>query len=426
MRGVVRCKRRTHRLPGAAQIGAVLLFAFPVALLAGCGESAAPVSSASGAGSAVSAASAAGQPGSRPASASRSAVAWVSGAPVAKRSYAHWLAIEQALGAGAAASHRALGFLLSGVWLRREAAARGISISASQAHERLHQLERQSFSQPGSLKRYLQKAHETEADLLERAELEQLEAAVAAQVGGSQRGGARSAALASFQRAFQRRWKSRTTCAPGYVMEDCSEYRGRPENLAAAGGASSTHSAGASGASAGRSAGRSSAGSSAGVSGEVYSTPGGMSISSPAFERNGAIPTQYTCDGADISPPLQWQNVPSGAAALVLFAIDDSSTGPASGIRWAVGDIDPTAKGVEAGKTPTGGIVGADTQGHAGYGGICPPHGKTSTVEFVLYALRRQIPLSPGFTPAIAESEYGASKDLMGSAAVTYAIYHRP
>ena len=150
-----------------------------------------------------------------------------------------------------------------------------------------------------------------------------------------------------------------------------------------------------------------------------------MSISSPAFERNGAIPAQYTCDGANISPPLEWQNVPAKTAALVLFVIDDSATGPASGIRWVVGDISPSAKGVAAGKTPQGGIVGSDTQGHSGYGGICPEHGKTSTVEFVLYALKKPISLSPGFQPDVAESEYGSGKDLLGSAAVTYAVYHR-
>ncbi len=406
----------------------MLIFAVPVAPLAGCGEGGAPVSSSSGAGSAASAASAVGRSGSGSTAGSGSAIAWVSGTPIAKKSYEHWLAIEQELGAGTAASHRTVGFLLSSIWLQREAAARGISISTSEAHARLHQLERQSFPQPGSLKRYLQKAHETEADLLKRVEAEQLQDAVAAQVGGSRRGGLRAAALASFQRAFQGRWKSRTTCAAGYVMEDCSEYHGRPEHLATSGGSSSTGGAGTNGASAERSAARSSprVSSSSNVSGEVYSAPGGISISSPAFERNGAIPAQYTCDGADISPPLQWQNVPSGAAALVLFAIDDSSTGPASGIRWVVGDIDPTTQGVEAGKTPTGGIVGADTQGHAGYGGLCPPHGKTDTVQFVLYALRKKIPLSTGFTPALAESEYGAGKDLLGSAAVTYAAYHRP
>lgn len=426
MRGVAYSRRRTYRLPGAVRVGGVLLLAAPAALLAGCGESGAPSSSASNATPAVHGTPVAGQPGSGPAAASGPAIAWVSGVPIAKAGYEHWLAVEQALGAGSDASHRAVGFLISGVWLQREAASRGISISPAQARERLRRLERQSFSQPGSLKRYLQRAHETEADLLGRVADEQLESAVAAQVAGSRHGPARATVIASFQRAFQRRWKSRTTCAPGYVMEDCAEYHGRPENLAAAAGSSSSSSTG-SAAAGGASAGRSSKGasSSSNVSGEVYSTPGGMSISSPAFERNGAIPAQYTCDGADLSPPLQWRNVPSGAAALVLFAIDDSATGAASGIRWVVGDISPAAGGVEAGKTPAGGIVGSDTQGHAGYGGICPPHGKTSTVEFVLYALRKKIPLSPGFTAAVAESEYGAGKDLMGSAAVTYAVYHR-
>ena len=90
-----------------------------------------------------------------------------------------------------------------------------------------------------------------------------------------------------------------------------------------------------------------------------------------------------------------------------------------------VGDISPGATGVAAGATPEGGIVGADTQGHVGYGGICPDHGKTETIEFVLYALRKKIPLSPGFQPALAESEYGGGHDLVGPAAVTYATYTR-
>jgi Raf kinase inhibitor-like YbhB/YbcL family protein len=213
-------------------------------------------------------------------------------------------------------------------------------------------------------------------------------------------------------------------------MEDCSEYTGKLEDLSGAGPQSSS-GASSSGASAGASArskasaSETSASSASNDTGEVYSPAGGMSISSSAFERNGTIPSQYTCDGANISPPLEWQNVPAKAAALVLFIIDDSTNGPASGIRLVVGDISPTSNGVAAGKTPEGGIVGSDSQGHSGYGGICPPHGRTSTIEFVLYALKKKIALSPGFSPGVAESEYGSGKDLLGSAAVTYAVYHR-
>jgi phosphatidylethanolamine-binding protein (PEBP) family uncharacterized protein len=209
-------------------------------------------------------------------------------------------------------------------------------------------------------------------------------------------------------------------------MEDCSEYHGKPESLTASSPAHSS-SAAASGSSAKSARSGSSSSAAAGsVNGEVYSSSGSMAITSSAFERNGAVPAQYTCDGSGVSPPLEWQNVPAKAAALVLFVIDDTPTGPASGIRWVVGDISPTAKGVAAGGTPEGGIVGSDTQGHAGYGGICPAHGKTSTIEFVLYALSKKIPLAPGFKPTTAESEYGSGKVLLGSAAVTYAVYHRP
>lgn len=251
------------------------------------------------------------------------------------------------------------------------------------------------------------------------------------------------ALLASFESAFHSRWKRLTSCAPGYVMEDCSEYSGKPEDLTAASssgsGSGSSSSSGAGASSSGRSSpsgasrsastgtSRSTAGSSSSSSGGELPAPvaGAMTLSSPAFERNGEIPKQYTCDGANVSPPLEWQNVPAKAAALVLFAIDETATGPAGGIRWVVGDIDPSSKGVAAGQTPAGGIVGATTQGKAGYGGICPANSKTSTVEFVLYALSKRIPLTPGFQPDVAEQQYGAGKLLLGEGAVTYGLYTR-
>lgn len=240
---------------------------------------------------------------------------------------------------------------MSTAWLLREAATRHISVSEGQTRQRLSELRRKSFSQAGALRSYLAKAHETEADVLQRVKVELLESRIAAQVTAGQSQTRRSAILASFQRSFQQRWKSRTRCARGYVMEDCSQYRGKPEDLTAA-----TRSASGSSNSETSSSSASGARSGAGAnsSGEVYSAPGAMTIASPAFQRNGAIPSQYTCDGADTSPPLQWQNVPAKAAALVLFVIDDTPTGSASGIRWVVGDISPTAKGV-CGRSDPGG-----------------------------------------------------------------------
>ena len=409
---------------GARARVCLLLAALPAAaLLAGCGESASSSSPTTTSSAAAAVSPVASTQG---AAASVDAVAYVAGKPIAKSSYEHWLTVEQALEAGGNPSHRALGFLISAAWLAGEAKAQGVSVSEAEARQRLAKLKQQSFPKAGSLAKFLARSHETEADLLGRVKIELLESRIAAKVAAGKSAAQRKSVLAAFQQAFERRWKSRTTCKPGYVMEDCSEYKGKPESQTST---SSTTSRSASAASHGSAASSSSssAGSSsaASSSGEVYTAPGQISISSPAFERNGAIPAQYTCDGANISPPLEWQNVPAKTAALVLFVIDDSATGRASGIRWVVGDISPSAKGVAAGKTPQGGIVGSDTQGHSGYGGICPEHGKTSTIEFVLYALKKPISLSPGFQPDVAESEYGSGKDLLGSAAVTYAVYHR-
>jgi phosphatidylethanolamine-binding protein (PEBP) family uncharacterized protein len=193
-------------------------------------------------------------------------------------------------------------------------------------------------------------------------------------------------------------------------MEDCKQYRGSGEpQLSAPSKARASSSPKA-----------------AGASGEVYSAPGAFSISSTAFERNGAIPAKYTCDGAGISPPLSWAKVPAHAAELVLFVIDDSTDGANGGIRWIVGGIDPSSSGVAEGKLPQGAIVGANTAGKAAYSAICPAPGHTDTIEFVLYALKKPISLSPGFQPAVAEHEYGATKDILGEAAVTYATYRRP
>jgi phosphatidylethanolamine-binding protein (PEBP) family uncharacterized protein len=417
-----------------------------VGLLAGCGggssstSSSAPSSSSSPSSASTAVPSSLGAP--KGSTSSVDAVVRVSNIEIAKSSYEHWLSVERALGVTGNPSHQALGFLITSDWVLAEAAARGIAVSEAEVEQRLAHIERASFPKAGSVKRFLARSGETEADLLARVKVELLESRIAARVTAGKSAAQRKALLASFQKAFQRHWKSYTTCEAGYVMEDCAEYRGKPEDLTASSSSSSASSggsasgssspaSGSAGSSSGRSASGSSASSAGGSSsassnGEVYSPPGSFGITSPAFELNGAIPAQYTCDGAGISPPLQWSNVPAKAAALMLFIIDETSTGSASGVRWVVGDINPTSKGVAAGQTPEGGIVGSDSQGHSGYGGICPAPGKTGAVEFVLYALSKKIPLTPGFQPSVAEREYGPGKLILGAPAVTYADYHRP
>ena len=382
-----------------------------VALLAGCGggsstTSAVPSSPAAAVeGSTVSASD---------------AVAVIAGVPISKASYAHWLSVEQKLGAAGSPSHQALGFLITSEWVLGEAAARHMSVSEAEVKQRYTQLVHQSFPKAGSLQKYLSKSGETEADLLARIKVELLASRIAAKITAGSSASQRTAMLAGFEKNFQKHWRSLTSCDPGYVMEDCKQYKGKPENLTAAtagGAASGSHGSASSGS-------RSTNGASS-SSGEVYTPPGGFSLTSSAFERNGAIPAEYTCAGKGISPPLSWQKAPAHAAELFLFVIDDNSSGSSGGIRWVVGGIDPSSTGVAAGRTPSGGIVGANTAGKAAYSPICPAKGKSDTIELVMYALSKKIPLSPGFQPTRAEAEYGSHKLLMGSAAVTYGIASR-
>jgi phosphatidylethanolamine-binding protein (PEBP) family uncharacterized protein len=355
--------------------------------------------------------------------ASVDAVAYVSHTPISKASYKHWLAVETALGAAGSPAHQALGFLITSEWVLGEAAARGINVSDAEVKQRFAQLVHESFPKAGSLQKYLAKSSETEADLLARIKVELLASKIAAKVTAGSSAAQRSALLAAFENDFHTHWKSYTSCNPGYVMEDCKQYKGKPENLTATssrGKASSSESGSGSGSTSG------SAGSSASnASGEAYTSPEAFSIASPAFERNGPIPVSYTCAGAGMSPALSWQKVPAKAAELVLFVIDDGSVGSQGGIRWVVGGIEPSSTGVAAGKVPPGGIVGTNTAGKAAYSPICPAKGKSDTIEFVMYALSKKLQLPPGFQPTAAEAQYGSHKLLMGSAAVTYGIASR-
>lgn len=344
------------------------------------------------------------------------AVATVAGVPIAKKSYEHWLTVEQNLGTQGNPSHQALGFLITSEWVLGEAAARHISLSEAEVRRRFAQLVQQSFPKAGSLQKYLAKSGETEADLLARIKVELLASHIAAKVTAGSESSQRSALLTGFERNFQSHWKRLTSCDPGYVMEDCKQYKGKPENLGASG--TSSHARGT-----GTSPGNSS--SAAPTSGEVYTAPGAFSVSSPEFDRNGSIPTEYTCAGKGVSPPLSWQKAPAKAAAFVLFVIDDSSAGKSGGIRWVVGNIDPTTTGVAAGQTPKGGVVGTNAEGKTGYSAICPDRGKSDTIEFVMYALSKKLNISAGFDPTSAEAEYGQHKLLLGQAAVNYGIASR-
>src|SRR2546421_12553923 len=103
-----------------------------------------------------------------------------------------------------------------------------------------------------------------------------------------------------------------------------------------------------------------------------------LMLTSPAVPPGGEIPAQYTCDGADISPPLSWSEVPAGTGSLVLVVEDPDA--PSGTFRhWAVFDLPPASRGLDAGYSanrPTTALHQARNDfGKTGYSGPCPPKG---------------------------------------------------
>jgi len=119
-----------------------------------------------------------------------------------------------------------------------------------------------------------------------------------------------------------------------------------------------------------------------------------IKITSPAFEDGGMIPSKYTCDGEDISPPLQWEAVPDGTASIAVIS-DDPDAPIGTWVHWVLFNLPPDTKELKEefpdDETLSDGTrQGVTDFGSTGYGGPCPPSG-THRYFFKIYALDKQI-----------------------------------
>jgi Raf kinase inhibitor-like YbhB/YbcL family protein len=118
-----------------------------------------------------------------------------------------------------------------------------------------------------------------------------------------------------------------------------------------------------------------------------------MTITSSAFQEGANIPSKFSCDGPNTSPPLQIAEVPSGAKSLALIVEDPDAP---SGLftHWAVWNISPQTNAIAEGSAPKG-VYGTNDFGKSGYGGPCPPSG-THRYYFKVFALDRELNLPSG------------------------------
>jgi Raf kinase inhibitor-like YbhB/YbcL family protein len=127
----------------------------------------------------------------------------------------------------------------------------------------------------------------------------------------------------------------------------------------------------------------------------------GMKLTSPAFKHKGLIPSKYTCDGNDISPPLIISEVPSEAKSLVLI-VDDPDAPAGTWVHWILVNIDPTPKEIKEKEVPNGALQGMNDFGKQGYGGPCPGSG-THRYQFKLYCLNSSLDMASGFKKSDVE-----------------------
>jgi Raf kinase inhibitor-like YbhB/YbcL family protein len=146
-----------------------------------------------------------------------------------------------------------------------------------------------------------------------------------------------------------------------------------------------------------------------------------LALVSPAFPPNGSIPTEYTCDGDDLAPPLAWTGAPAGTKSFALIVDDPDAPDPkaprTTWVHWVLYDIPASAaalpKAVGGKGLPPGTREGLNDWKRTGYGGPCPPIGRHRYFH-KLYAL--DAPLGDLGHPTKAALERAMRGHILGQA----------
>lgn len=146
-----------------------------------------------------------------------------------------------------------------------------------------------------------------------------------------------------------------------------------------------------------------------------------MQLTSTAIVSGGTIPRQYTCDGNDLSPALQWSEPPQGTKSFALI-VEDPDAPSSMFVHWILFNLPPETRALPEGiraeaRLASGARHGRNGWGNRGYGGPCPPGG-THRYFFRLYALDTMLDLPAGVSRAqllkAMQGHIVAETELMG------------
>ncbi len=125
-----------------------------------------------------------------------------------------------------------------------------------------------------------------------------------------------------------------------------------------------------------------------------------FAITSTAFVAGAEIPVEYTCDGQNSSPPLDWGQGTAGTASFALI-VDDPDAPSGAFTHWVIFNLPPDTRSLpeavpNENKLTSGALQGKNGFGKIGYAGPCPPSGSPHHYRFTFYALDKSLDLAAG------------------------------
>lgn len=149
-------------------------------------------------------------------------------------------------------------------------------------------------------------------------------------------------------------------------------------------------------------------------------------LESPVLVGTTAIPARYTCDGKDVSLPLQWTRVPVQAKELILVILAltpvrvvGSRVRERFAVDWAVAGLRPSLHRLDPGRLPPGAILGRNAHGHSSYS-ICPAKGTRASYLIGLFAPPSRLSPRPGFSDESLFAQLSRVKPPYGRIFATY------
>ena len=152
------------------------------------------------------------------------------------------------------------------------------------------------------------------------------------------------------------------------------------------------------------------------MSGPSQREPIPLTVSSPDL-REGRFPREFTCDGANRLPRLQWSTPPPGTQELAIEMLDPDAPG-GTFTHWLVSGLPPGVSSLPA--VPANAAEGVNDFGRRGYGGPCPPRGPAHHYHFVVLALDTRLGLAAGAARRDLESRISSHVLARGELVATY------